>query len=177
MRPAPHGLTWQRERWLSARHILHERFGKPPSDYDIAWRLLNQDLIAHGVLGNWALYRQTRFLMGELLHAEGKWKAALRTYLEVLYLDLNGAQDRGRARPPRDSTDFPVANPKRAKVAWTVVKRCLALAGRLQLNGPDLREWFYRAAAPPYCNMRLPIDPQRAWRLLTKRMRLPIESA
>ena len=83
------------------------------------------------MLGNWALYRQTRFLVGELLHAEGKWKAALRTYLEVLYLDLNGAQDRGRALPPRDSTDFPVANPNRAKVARTVVKRCLALAASL----------------------------------------------
>ena len=161
----PHPHAWrgdmsQSERWLSAYHILHQRFGKPPSDSDIAWRLLNQDLITHGAVGNWALYRETRFRMGELLHAEGELKAALLTYLEVCYLDLNGARDRGRhVHPPHASTEFPVPIPKKAKLGGTLLERCLELAGSLHLNGPDLGEWFYRAAAQPYRDLRLPIDP------------------
>jgi len=115
--------------------------------------------------------------MGELLHAEGKLKAALLTYFEVCYLGLNGAQNR---RPcvsqPHVSTDFPVFNAKRAKLAGTVLKRCLELAGSLQLNGPDLREWFYRAVTQPYCDLRLPVEPQGAWQRLKQRMRVPAVS-
>jgi len=39
---------------------------------------------------NWGLYRNIRFEMAELLKKEGKFKNALQTYLEVLYLDQNG---------------------------------------------------------------------------------------
>ena len=170
----PH--MWSSERWLSASKILHQRFGKPPSDSDVAWRLLNQDLIIHGAAGNWALYRQTRYHMGELLHAEGKLKAALLTYFEVCYLELNGAQERGcSVHPPHASTESPL--PKKAQLAETLLERCLEVAGSLHLNGHDLREWFYRAAAQPYHDLRLPIDPQRAWRRLKRRMRFPEVSA
>ena len=171
--PTQPDVISQHERWLSAYHILHQRFGQPPSDFDIAWRLLNQDLITHGAVGNWALYRQTRFRMGELLHAEGKLKAALLTYFEVCYLDLNGAQTRDRyANQPQASTKIAAFNPKKPKLGGRVLKRCLGLVGSLRLNGPDVCEWFYRAAAQPHCDLRLPIDPQGAWRRLKQRMRV-----
>jgi hypothetical protein len=176
--PTQEGVMSQSERWLSAYHILHQRFGKPPSDSDIAWRLLNQDLIVHGVAGNWALYRQTRFRMAELLHAEGKSKAALLTYFEVCYLDLNGAQDHGRCvHQPHASMEFPAPIPEKGELTGTLFERCLELVGSLHLNGPDSRAWFYRAAARPYGDLRLPVDPQGAWRRLKRKLRFPVGSA
>ena len=37
----------------------------------------------------WGLYRNTRLNMGDILRKGANWQAALVTYLEVAYLDLN----------------------------------------------------------------------------------------
>lgn len=51
----------QRERRASTRDAPHRQFGMAPSESDVTWRLLNEDLlIAHGGAGNWGFYRKVR---------------------------------------------------------------------------------------------------------------------
>jgi hypothetical protein len=155
----------QRQRRLSTRDTLHQQFGKPPSDFDVAWRLLNEDSITHGGTGNWGLYRNSRFSMSESLRAEGRWKEALLMYLEVCYLDLNGPQNRGGIENYPDlAAEFPPFDPKDAFLAPGVLERCRKLAATLQLTPDDLRDHFQKAAEPHHRNLLLPVDPQSAWR-------------
>lgn len=155
----------QRQRRLATREALHQQFGKLPSEFDVEWRLLNEDSITHASTGNWGLYRNTRFSMGESLRAEGRLKEALVMYLEVCYLDLNGPQNReGIENFPELAAKFPSFDPKDAFLAPGVLERCRKLASTLKLTPDNLRDHFQKAAEPHHRNLRLPVDPQSAWR-------------
>jgi hypothetical protein len=157
----------QRQRRLSTRETLRQQSGKPPSDFDVAWRLLNEDSIAHGAAGNWGLYRNTRFRMGESLREERRLKEALLMYLEVCYLDLDGPQNLGGvANRPDLAAEFPPFDAKGAdaSLAPGVVRRCRNLVRALQLTPDELRDYFHKVAEPHHRNLRLPVDPPSAWR-------------
>jgi hypothetical protein len=154
----------QRQRRLSTRAALHQQFGNQPSDFDVAWRLLNEDSITHAGTGNWGLYRNTRFAMGEALRAEGRLREALQMYLEVCYLDLNGPRHRGGIEnDPELAAEYPPFDPKDAFLAPGVLERCRKLAATPQLTPDEVRDHFQKAAAPHSRNLRLPVAPQRAW--------------
>jgi hypothetical protein len=105
--------------------------------------------------------------MGELLRVEGRLRMALLMYLEVCYLDLDGPQNRGGIENyPELAPKFPLFDPKNAVLAPGLLKRCRKLADTLHLTPDDLRDCLQRAAEPHYRNLRLPVDPQSAWRRL-----------
>lgn len=87
----------EKNRFAKEKERLTAKFaaGKPASDSDVEWSLLNKDSIKHAQEGNWGLYRNTRFAMAEFFKRRLKLKEALAFYFEVCYLDLNGPNNTG----------------------------------------------------------------------------------
>ncbi|HOX41872.1 MAG TPA: hypothetical protein PK263_06850, partial [bacterium] len=77
----------------SVRNELTKNYGSPPSEDDVDWVLLNRQLSKEASSDEWGAYTSTRLKMAEALRKRNKPDHALRTYLEVAYLNLNGPRN------------------------------------------------------------------------------------
>jgi DNA-directed RNA polymerase subunit RPC12/RpoP len=146
------------------RPVLAKQFGKPPSDTDVAWAYLNQKTLQYMKHRQWGLYRNARLSMGAVLENEGKLEAALRHYLEVCFLDLNGPQNRGTIitnGEPRVAPghDFSL---KDAFLAPAVVGKIKEVTIRLQLSELQVKDHFMYFAEREMRGL-LPLTPDQAW--------------
>ncbi len=57
----------QKSRFARERVKLAQRFGREPTENDVRWSLLNQELIQHAKQENWGLFRNAKFEMAEIL--------------------------------------------------------------------------------------------------------------
>jgi len=74
---------------LSKKELVRE-FKKEPSLNDIKWRLYSKKDLEYISNRNWGLYTNNKLNKARILHTENKFDQALRLYLEVCYLDING---------------------------------------------------------------------------------------
>jgi uncharacterized Zn finger protein (UPF0148 family) len=157
--------TLNQEEMATIRTLLAKKFGKPPSDSDVAWAYLNQKTLDYAKHRQWGLYRNTRLSMAAVLEETGKLEAALRHYLEVCYLDLNGPQNRGQVVTSGNSTvapgcDFSLED---AFLAPAVVDKIMEIILALKLDEHRVRDDFMHFAEPEMRGLRLPITPKIAW--------------
>ena len=133
--------------------------GRELSKADAIWSMLNGELLQHAGEGNWGLYRNTRLSMAAVLERENRLPDALATYLEVMYLDLNGPRNTGGV-----STDeFPPFSLSEAFVAPAIEKQVMKLLARLQLDERQARDVFLERAGRIVVNLKLPLSVQEAW--------------
>jgi DNA-directed RNA polymerase subunit RPC12/RpoP len=90
----------EKKRVSEEKARLAKRFGKEPSDNDVAWSMLNQDMMEYASQQNWGLFRNAKFQMAEILRKESRLEQALATYLEVCYIDLNGPSNMSGVTDP-----------------------------------------------------------------------------
>ncbi len=156
------------QKWIveQEKAELAERLGVPPAENDVQWSLLNKQLIEHSKLGNWGLYRNTRFEMAEILRKEGKLKQALLTYLEVCYLDLNGPNNTGGTTNAEILKDYPPFSADSAFLAPGIIERIVRIIKKLQIEPIDVRNMFNEIAVTQQANLKLPISPEQAWNQL-----------
>lgn len=123
-------------------------------------------------MGEWWWYRETRWRMGALLCVEGRWQDALCTLLEVCYLDLNGLRNRvdwqKDTAHSRHSRPF---HPREAKLSRIVVEVCGKIAAGLELTADKVHACFQRVAERNFRDLKLPLEPERAWRRFARSMR------
>lgn len=153
---------------------LAKKFGRVPPDNDIFWSLLNKDLAKHSYSKHWGLYRNTLFGMCELLRSESKWKDALSRYLEVCYLDLNGATNYGdfsdldeiykRILAEQCGGELKSFDPDNGTLYPGVLGHIDQLIKRLQLNLDMVRVQFMKVATKLESSLRLPVCPDVAWK-------------
>ena len=158
-----------REEMEKLRPLLAEKFGKTPSDKDVAWAYLNHKTIDHAKHRQWGLYRNTRLSMAAVLEDEGKLEAALRHYLEVCYLDLNGPQNRGQIVTNGKSRlgpgcDFLLED---AFLAPAVVGKVMEIILALKLDEHHVRNDFMHFATREMRGLKPPVSPERAWEKLS----------
>jgi len=162
----------EKEEFAKEKEILRKRFGgKEPSDNDVRWGLLNKQLIEHAKNGDWGLYRNARFQMAEILRGEMKLKDALRTYLEVCYLDLNGPNNTGEMRDPDLLKEFPPFDPNRdsflAPGVLDLVKRIVL---KLKLSRDEIKQIFLEHNSRIRQSLKLPLPPEKSWSSLDKEL-------
>ncbi len=157
--------TLNQEEMERIRPLLAKKFGKPPSDSDVAWAYLNQKTLDYARHRQWGLYRNTRLSMAAVLEEKGKLEAALRHYLEVCYLDVNGPQNRGQVVTRGKSTvapgcDFSLED---AFLAPAIVDKIMEIILALKLDEHRVRDDFMHFAEPEFRGLRLPVTPKIAW--------------
>lgn len=158
------------------RETFREKFGKEPKENDIKWGLLNKHLLEDAINFNWGLYRCTLLEMAEILRMEWRLKAALNTYLEVCYLDLNGPKNRESIKDdPEALKQFPTFDPKQGLLAPYVVERVFQLARKLQLGKNGVKCLFVEHNNKIGENLNLPLSPEGCWPLLEKEIEESLE--
>ena len=152
------------------RKYLAKKFGHIPSENDIRWSLLNKDLIKHARNANWGFYRNAKFCMAEILCKESKTSRALATYLEVLYLDVNGPSNTGGIRDRDLLKEFPPFNKKDAFLAPGVLGGARDLIQELNLDHKGTKAIFDKIAERNFANLHLPVTPEQGWRKIKKEL-------
>lgn len=156
----------EKKEFAKEKEILRKRFGgKEPSDNDVKWGLLNKQLMEHAQNGDWGLYRNTKFQMAEILRGEMKLKDALRTYLEVCYLDLNGPNNTGGVNDPELLKEFPPFDPTKGNsfLAPGVIERIKRILKKLEMDKEKMKEDFINYNSRVEQSMRLPVAPADCW--------------
>lgn len=154
------------------KRALSLRFGCDPSDNDVRWSILNQQLLENSINGNWGLYRNTRLSMGGVLEKEGKFPDSLATYLEVCYLDVNGPSNTGGYQNTELLKKLRAFSPDEAFLAPAVIDRIVELLNQLELSEEDGKRIFYEHNRRVENNLKLPVTINQAWELLSKEIYL-----
>jgi hypothetical protein len=153
------------------RALLRIKFGKEPSENDVKWALLNKSLIEHAQLRNWGLYRNTKFIMAEILRNEMKLEQAFHMYLEVCYLDLNGPNNTGGIDDPEVLEQYPPFDPTRhAFLAPGVVKIVQLVICRLAIGNDKIKSLFVEHNSQIAKSLSLPLSTEDAWPLLEREL-------
>jgi len=160
----------EKEEFAKEKEVLRKRFGgKEPSDNDVRWGLLNKQLTEHAKNGDWGLYRNARFQMAEILRGEMKLKEALRTYLEVCYLDLNGPSNTGGMNDPELLKEFPPFDPNRDSfLAPGVIDLIKRIVLKLKLSKDEVKQIFLEHNSLVGQSLKLPLPPEKSWPSLDK---------
>ena len=154
-----------RQRFADEKARLAERFGKEPSNNDVTWSLLNQDMMKYAAQNQWGLFRNAKFEMAEILRKEARIDNALETYLEVCYLDLNGPSNMGGIDDPQLLKEFPPWDPKHlGELAPGIVDRVAKIIKKTGASQNDLEIMFFSRATKLSNSLHLPVAPSRAWR-------------
>jgi hypothetical protein len=138
------------ENWLQEKRRIWDR----------QWGELNKQSMENAKNGKWGLYRNCRYDMGSILHAEAcfilkilnspkegnhgvkaltRMKQAIRMYLEVALFDLNGANNFNEFKPYATKIQFWDIAP--AAIDWII-----ELSTDLGIQRGDLRNMFYEVA-------------------------------
>ncbi len=153
------------ERFAEEKAILAERFGREPSDNDVQWGLLNDELLGHIQQRNWGLFRNVKLAMAEILRKEGRSTQALGFYLEVCYLDLNGPNNIGGETDSELLREFPPWDPKSAlSLGFTALPGLAAdMIRKMNLTPATVEEIFRKKAFALHTGLHLPLSPADAW--------------
>jgi len=160
----------EKEEFAKEKEILRKRFGgKEPSDNDVRWGLLNKQLMEYAKNGDWGLYRNAKFQMAEILRGEMKLKDALRTYLEVCYLDLNGPSNTGGMKDAELLKEFPPFDPNRDSfLAPGVIDLIKRIVLKLNLTKDEIKKIFVEHNSRIEKSLRLPLSAEKSWQSLEK---------
>lgn len=113
------------------------------------WGKFNKSLLDEASKKNWGAYRCIRFDMAEFLKKEGKLEQSLETYLEVLYLDQNGADSK--------------FDPEMAFIAPGVIGRAGLLIKKFKITFDEVKQIFLQHNQRVEKSLKLPIKPDNAW--------------
>ncbi len=133
-----------------------------PED-DSEWQRLSQKRMDYAAARRWARYRTATLRMAQLRNRQGRLEDALVTYLELCYIDLNGAQNPGAAwgMPAHD------LDPDRSfGLGPLIVKRVQGMARELGYDEARMQVEFMATASVMHRSLELPVTPEDAWNAL-----------
>jgi DNA-directed RNA polymerase subunit RPC12/RpoP len=152
-------LIADRQVYADERSRLAQKFNREPSDHDVRWSLLNKELLEHAQIGNWGLYRNTKFAMAEILRQEMRLEASLTTYLEICYIDINGPNNIGGFIDLK----LPPFAPNQSIIAPGIISRALRIIRKLNFDEQRTKEEFIEIATINHTSLKLPVTPANAW--------------
>ncbi len=132
-------------------------------DDDLDWQRLDQQRNEFAAARKWSRYRNTTLRMAQLRGRQGRLEDSLVTYLELCYIDVNGAQNAGAAwgMPLLD------LDPDRAfGLGPLIVRRVHALARDLGYDKARMEAEFLVTASVLHRSLDLPVAPEDAWHQL-----------
>ncbi len=142
------------------RRKLKKKFGKEPSENDIQWSLQNKQLLKHASQYMWGLYRNNYLKMTEILIKEKKTSQALSFYLNILYLDINGASNTAK-----DMVDIaPPFDLSMKMIAPGIIAATANLINELELTESAVKTEFIKTTSLLYKNIKIiPMKPKESW--------------
>jgi predicted nucleic acid-binding Zn-ribbon protein len=146
---------------------LQAQLGRVPTADDVVTRHLARSAAAHAEALHWGLYRNARFRLAESCARRGLREDALRLFLEVSLIDLNGPRNCGTT-DPEFLRRFPPFDPKSAFLAPGVIALTVDLIAELEFSPDDTRRVFESVASSAGTALKLPRSRSSVWRELSK---------
>ena len=156
-------LQRDKQRRSEAGVALAEKFGRAPSESDVKWKLLNEDLLTLAGKQDWPRYRDTKHTMAQLLSREKKHKHALTTLLEVCYLDINGPIDITADRWRGVSEPIGPWTPKFGRLNSRVIDRIVKTARSGDFTPEAVHLLFVEQATVVKQALHLPVAVDAGW--------------
>ena len=132
-------------------------------DDDREWQHLDQRRGEHAAARRWARYRTATLQMAQLRNRQGRLEESFLTYLELCYIDLNGAQNPGAA------WGLPLVDldPERSfGLGPLIVRRVRGMARQLGYDAGRVQVEFLASASVMHRRLALPVTPEQAWSAL-----------
>jgi hypothetical protein len=149
-------------RWLFQRVLHGEGLGA-----DAVWAWATELAERSRARGHWAIYRNVRLRLSEILRADGRRQAGMQLLAEVLFLDVNGPGYASERTPAFDAELL-------GEVHAEPCQRFFDDGARLGFDAAQLAAFFINRALGIYDRTLHRIDPQAAWaEILSARSRLP----
>jgi len=139
-----------------------------PISADEKWADLSLQALEYAKHFEWGMYTNTQLDMADLLKKEGKHRHELELLFWVLYLDLNGPENR-RDVPSDLLKEFPPFDTEMAVVPPVIANRSAILLAELGLDADAARSMFIQCATRRR-NKLMPVQPDRAWDDLQKHL-------
>ncbi len=133
-----------------------------PED-DPEWQRLNQKRNEYAAFRKWPRYRNVTLRMAQLRSRQGRLEDAFVTYLELCYIDLNGAQNPGAA------WGMPVLDFDPARsfgLGPAIIKRVQGMARELGYDEARIEVEFLATASAVHRLLKPPVTPEDAWNAL-----------
>lgn len=155
------------EELEAERAALCVRFGREPSQFDVASSLISHRAFEHLRRLELGSFRDFGLARASLLDQQDRREEALAAYLGVCFLDLNGA----RNPPQHGANGAPVRSveaatgfaPDQAFLAPLVVARCVQIIATLDQDEDMVRTSFTAFSERQYQTLRAPRRPHEAW--------------
>lgn len=151
--------------YVKIKENLQKAWGFKPAMRDIKWGLLNKRSIEFASKRQWGLYRNTRLDMASQLKKEKSYQNALTLYLEVCYLDLNGAENIMEGLSDEELLRFDVKDfdVNSAFLAPGVLSELLDVVNELKLPTNELEKIFLSDSVYKGPLKSMPLSAERAW--------------
>lgn len=162
-------------RTNSVTDQLRVRFDRDPSENEVQWVILKADAADHKRNQNWGLYRNSRFMMAEILDKEERYFDCLSLLLEVCFLDLNGPNNCGGITNHSILREFPPFDPKLGDFAPGVIARLTDAMDNTETSIRQLESQFDIMARRLSHSMPLPVSTDKAWRKLKREIKMAQE--
>ena len=146
---------------------LQGQLGRLPTAEEVVAQQLMRVAATHAEAWRWGLFRNARFNLAESCIRRGLREEALRLYLEVCLLDLNGPRNCG-TKDPQVTRRFPPFDPSTAFLAPGVVNRTKDVTADLELSLDDTHRVFEAVAVAVVPGLKLPRSSDDAWGELSK---------
>lgn len=161
----------KKKRFLETKACLAKRFGREPSDNDIAWSLFNDDMLTYASKRQWGFFRNAKLGMAEILRKESQFKQALVAYLEICYIDLNGPSNIGNVPDPEILKEYPPWDYKNlGMLAPGIIERIAKIIKKICIPQDDVKVMFFKQATEIKERLCLPVPVTKAWENLSKEL-------
>lgn len=161
----------KRKNYNDEREFLRVKYNRQPTDSEIQISILQKELPAHAKNCDWGLYRNAKMSIAKLFFKATNYEAALKEYLEVQFLDLNGPNNaiRMNGEPLKGYQAF---TPNTAFIAPGIVYEIERIANKLNLDIASIEDQFISSSEILHRELKLPLTAKAAWKRLKKNIEL-----
>lgn len=151
------------------REILRKKLGgKNPARKDVQWSLFNESLMEHLKNGEMGLYRNVKLDMAQTLKKEGKLKEALKTYLGICYLDLNGPMNDVVKDEQGNIIEVNLFNPDFGDLVPGIVKEIKRIVEKEGLEKNKIKEIYFELNSKIKKSTKAPLDLEDCFKKIEK---------
>jgi hypothetical protein len=160
-------FLYKRKKYDHEKELLRVKLNRDPTDVDIQLSLLQKELLVHSENDDWGLYRNAKMHIAKLLFKNKKYEAALKEYLEVQFIDLNGPNNALRINDA-PSKVLPSFSKDSAMIAPGVVYEIERTIKKLNRDIESIKDEFISCSEVLRKELKLPLSARAAWEKLRK---------
>jgi len=154
------------KKYREIKNDLKSKWGFEPEDRDVFWQLINKYRINMASSKAWGLYRNATHRMAEFLALEGKLESSLDLYIEVHYIDTNGAGNSGQFHNDETTSEYNFSD-----LAPALVAKTLDIKEQLNLTDEEFKDRYIKISSITKQSLQFPIESKKSWFKFEKEMK------